>query len=59
MMKYVFDVEANGLLKQADKIWCITIYNLEKSKTVTFTDELDEYRSIDEALNIMSRLNNL
>ena len=54
-MKYVFDVEANGLLKQADKIWCITLYSLEKSKTVTFTDELDEYRSIDEALNIMSK----
>jgi len=54
-MKYVFDVEANGLLNQADKIWCITLYSLEKSITKTFTDELDEYHSIDEALNIMSK----
>jgi len=54
-MKYIFDVEANGLLKQADKIWCITIYSLDKSTTKTFTDELDEYPSINKALNIMSK----
>lgn len=53
-MKYIFDVEANGLLNQADKIWCITLYNLEKSKTETFTDELDTHRSISAALNIMA-----
>jgi len=53
-MKYIFDIEANGLLNQADKIWCITLYNLDKSETETFTDELDEYRSIDEALRKMS-----
>ena len=53
-MKYVFDVEANGLLNQADKIWCITLYSLEESITKTFTDELDNYHSINEALNLMS-----
>jgi DNA polymerase III alpha subunit (gram-positive type) len=58
-MKYVFDVEANGLLNEATRIWCITLYSLDKSKTVTFTDELDDYRSIEEALQIMSKAEQL
>jgi len=58
-MKYVFDVEANGLLNQADKIWCITLYSLDASKTETFTDEVDTHRSISAALNIMSRAEQL
>ena len=53
-MKYIFDIEANGLLNQADKIWCITLYSLDASKSETFTDELDTHRSISAALNIMA-----
>ena len=58
-MKYVFDVEANGLLNQATKVWCIVLYSLDKSKSVTFTDEIDGYRSIEEALTIMSKAEQL
>ena len=28
-MKRVFDIEANGLLQDATKIWCISVYDLE------------------------------
>jgi len=53
-MKYVFDVEANGLLNQANKIWCITLCPIDSDKSETFTDELDTHRSISAALNIMA-----
>ena len=35
----VFDLETNGLLRNATKIHCLTIYWVEQDQTETFNDE--------------------
>lgn len=52
----VFDAEANGLLHEADTIWCITLYEYERDDYFTFYDgpvvgAYTKDGSIDDALN--------
>ena len=38
MLYYILDVEANGLRPEADKIWCVTLKNIENQHIHTFYD---------------------
>ena len=48
MKRVVLDIEANGLLKEADQLWCVVSYELESKDTVTFCDHVDGYRPMSE-----------
>jgi hypothetical protein len=50
----VFDIETNGLLFEADRVHCLSIYESETDAIETFNDEKDNRYSITEGL---SRLN--
>ena len=52
--KLVVDLEANGFQADVTKLWCISMFNIETKEKETFTDCNDNYRSIEEALKIMS-----
>ena len=42
-MKYIFDVETNGLLDSLNKIHCIVLKNIETEEVHSFTpDEVEE-----------------
>jgi len=58
-MNYVFDIEADGLLNDATKVWCIVLYNLDTKERVTYTDEVEGYQSIATALYEMSKADSL
>jgi len=58
-MNLVFDIEADGLLNEARKIWCIVLYDLEEKVSTTYTDEMDGYPRLSAALEIMSKATSL
>jgi len=48
-MKIIFDIETNGFLSSATKIWCIAIKDIDTKKLYSF-----KYDEIDKALNLIS-----
>lgn len=40
-MRIVFDLEANGLLPEATKIWCMSTYDIDTHEVLTFTQDSD------------------
>ncbi len=36
MPRYVFDIEANGLLDEATRIWCIVLYDIDSKETHSY-----------------------
>ena len=49
-MRYVWDIEANGLLPDVDTVWCLAVYDLDTEDTELFTDYSKEHRSFDEGI---------
>ena len=58
-MNYVFDIEANGLLNSANKVWCIVLYDLDSKVSTTYTDEKEGYARVSAALDLMSKADSL
>ncbi len=58
-MNYVFDVEANGLLNDATKLWCIVLYDLDSKVSTTYTNEKEGYGRLSAALDLMSKADSL
>lgn len=60
-MKYVFDVEANGLLPTADKIWCIVAKDIVTEEVYTFSDYSSQpgVRSLREGLYLLQEAEKL
>ena len=58
-MNYVFDIEADGLLNQAKRIWCIVLYDLDTKVSTTYTDEKEGYPRVSAALDLMSKATSL
>ena len=53
-MTLVFDIETNGLLFEADRIHCLSIYHSDTDEIETFNDEKDNRYSITEGLSRIS-----
>ncbi len=58
-MNYVFDIEADGLLNNATKLWCIVLYDLETKVSTTYTNEKEGYARLSAALDLMSKADSL
>jgi len=58
-MRLVFDLEANGLLEDVSKLWCIVAYDLDTQETHVFTDNDRKYKGIDEGLKFLQKADTL
>ena len=48
-MKLIFDIETNGFVSEATKIWCIIIKDIDNNKFYSY-----KYDEIDKALKLLS-----
>ena len=51
-MKLIFDIETNGFVSEATKIWCIIIKDIDTNKFYSY-----KYDEIDKALKLLSDAN--
>jgi len=50
MSHYVFDIEANGLLKECDQMWCLVTYNMDTEEVVHYLEGDTSWQKVfDEA----------
>ena len=47
-MKYVMDIEANGLLDTVSKIWMIVLKPIDQEGFIVFSDEAEEGRPVSD-----------
>ena len=52
-MKYVYDIETNGLLLEADTIWCLVAYNLDTGNVLKYSDHDDSLPSIRDGVSVL------
>lgn len=55
MSRLVFDIETNGFLDVLDRIHCLWLHDLDTEQYHSFTDDCDEYPSIEEGLTMLSQ----
>ena len=53
-MKLLYDIEADGLLDVATKIWCIVAYNLDTDTVYKFTDSDGGHGSISDGIALLN-----
>ncbi len=58
-MNYVFDIEADGLLNEASRVWCIVLYDLDTKVSTTYTNEKEGYPRLSAALDLMEKADSL
>jgi len=58
-MRLIFDLEANGLMEEVDKLWCIVAYDLDSQKTHVFTDNDRGCKGISEGLALLQKAETL
>lgn len=51
-MKYVFDIETNGLFP--DKIWCLVLQDTQTGEVLSYSDYDDELPNVSQGLDVMS-----
>ena len=52
-MRLIFDLEANGLMEEVDKIWCIVAYDLDEKVTHTFTDHVPNQKPLKDGIALL------
>lgn len=52
-MRYVYDIETNGLLKEADTIWCLVAHNLDTGNTLKYSDHDSSLPSISDGISVL------
>ena len=61
MKRLVFDIETNGLLEDVNKVWCITIGDMNETKIDSYTDEegVEKVGTIEEGLERLKEADEL
>ena len=53
-MRYVYDIETNGLLKECDTIWCLVAYNLDTGNVLKYSDHDESLPGIRDGVTVLS-----